>query len=93
MALPQTIPTFSGLSDLSLCFLIVVLVSDLSLCFLTCYFVFKFVIVFSDFIMFSDFCFVLICICVCNLFCFQNPDLFCTSRPPYLTLPLKQNIF
>ncbi len=35
MALSQTIPTSSGLSDLSLCFL-------------TCYFVFEFVIVFSD---------------------------------------------
>ncbi len=46
MALSQTIPTSSGLSELSLCFL-------------TCYFVFEFVIVFSDLL----FCF-RICHCV-----------------------------
>ncbi len=37
-----------------------------------------FVIVFSELL----FCFVFICICN-FLFCFQNRDLFCTSRPPY----------
>ncbi len=48
MALPQTIPTFSGLPGLSLCFHSdVVLYSNLSLCFLT-YFIVEFVIVFSD---------------------------------------------
>ncbi len=46
MALSQTIPTSSGLSDLSLCFL-------------TCCFVFEFVIVFSDLLeCFRDCCFV-----------------------------------
>jgi len=64
MALPQTIPTFSGLSDLSLCFLTccfvqicrcvfwLILFSNLSLCFLTCYNVFWIVVVFSDFFFF-----------------------------------------
>ncbi len=70
MALPQTIPTFSGLPGLSLCFHSdVVLYSNLSLCFRT-YFVFKFVIVFSDLL----FC-CRICHCVFGLILLSNLSL------------------
>ncbi len=69
MALPQTIPTFSGLPGLSLWFHSdVVLYSNLSLCFRT-YFVVEFVIVFSDL-----FC-CRICHCVFGLILFSNLSL------------------
>ncbi len=95
MALSQTIPTSSGLSDLSLCFLtcyfvfgFVVVFSDLLFCFLICHCVFWLVIMFSGLLLCFLNCYFVfyICICVCNLlFCFQNRDLFCTSRLPYWT--------
>ncbi len=35
-----------------------------------------------------------ICICICNLlFCFQNCDLFCTSRPPYFSVSVRLSVF
>ncbi len=100
MALSQTIPISSGLSDLSLCFLtcyfvfeFVIVFSDLLFCFRICHCVFWLVIMFSGLLLCFLNCYFVfyICICVCNLlFCFLNGDLFCTYRPPY-RLPWKHS--
>ncbi len=55
MVLPQTVPTFSGLSDLSLCFLTCYFVFEFVI--VTCYNVFWIVVVFSDFSFFFFFAF------------------------------------
>ncbi len=63
----------------------VVVFSDLLFCFRICHCVFWLVIMLSGLLCFLNYLVFYICICVCNLlFCFQNCDLFCTSRPPYV---------
>ncbi len=55
---------------------------------LICRCVFWLVIMFSGLLLCFLNCYFVffICICVCNLlFCFLNRDLFCTSRPPYIS--------
>ncbi len=54
---------------------------------LICRCVFWLVVLFLDLSLCFLICYFVfyICICVCNLlFCFQNCDLFCTYRPPYI---------
>ncbi len=70
----QTKDAVSNYTYLFRCVWFVVVFSDLffylSLCFLT--------------VMFSELYFFFFCICIRNLlFCFQNRDMFCTSRLPY----------
>ncbi len=62
----------------------VIVFSDLLFCFRICDCVFWLVIMFSELLLSFLIIYFFFCICVCNLlFCFQNRDLFCTSRPLY----------